>query len=246
MRKPLSACGRNVHDSYAIQPPTQPIDSCRYFFQDAWNILDASTILLVAAAFLLRGLDLHHQSDTTGDDDGNGTSWINVRFLGQVFLAGSAIPLFSRVLSLSQIDGTLGPMTQIIWRMMTHLVKFSVVVAVLMASFAMTFHVLFHTCPEASDLYGTYDTFGDAYITMFKAMLGTFDFDSFKNAEDCGLPREAETVGITLLVLYLAMMSILLLNLLIAVLSTAHAEVSSRVFKFSFARSRCDAREEER
>ncbi|CAM9260310.1 unnamed protein product, partial [Hapterophycus canaliculatus] len=172
-----------------------------YLFEDAWNILDASTILLVASAFVLRVFDLH------------------------LLLAGSAIPLFSRVLSLSQIDGTLGPMTQIIWRMMSHLVKFSAVVAVLMASFAMTFHVIFCKCQETSALHEQFNTVGDAYITMFKAMLGTFDFDSFRNIEGCALPLEAEAVGITLLVLYLAMMSILLLNLLIAVLSTAHAEV---------------------
>lgn len=191
-------------------------------------------------AFVLRVLNLHDQNDET--KPGPSASWNNIGFLAQLFLAGSAIPLFSRVLSLSQIDGTLGPMTQIIWRMMTHLGKFSVIVAVLMASFAMTFHVIFHTCPEASDLYDPYHTFGEAYITMFKAMLGTFDFDRFEKAEDCGLPREAETVGITLLVLYLAMMSILLLNLLIAVLSTAHAEVGSRVLSLSPGRLRWKCR----
>lgn len=208
----------------------------RYLFQDAWNVLDSSTILCVAGAFIFRMIALNEDREVSqsGNDPMNDsavekapTAVQGPLLWAQVLLAVSAIPLFARILSLSQIDDTLGPMTQIIWTMLSHLGKFSVFLAVLMASFALTFHVLFYTCEEGdSALYESFNTFGDSYLTMFKAMLGDFDFDSFKHADKCYRPGWAEQVGVTLLVLYLAIMAILLLNLLIAVLSTAHADVS--------------------
>lgn len=198
----------------------------RYLFQDAWNILDVSTILFAGGAFTLRMVNLRGQD---GDDEGgNGSpiSLVTAEFLAQVLLAVSALPLFARILSLSQIDNTLGPMTQIIWKMLSHLAKFSVFVAVLIASFALACHAIFHKCEEGHTLDEEYGTFSEAYLTMFRALLGDFNFESFKSARTCDIPRWAEPLGVFLLVLYLAISSVLLLNLLIAVLSTAHAEVS--------------------
>ena len=198
----------------------------RYLFHDAWNILDTSMILFVGWAFTFRMIDRHHQSESDGGTgDGDNADPTTAGFLAQVLLAISAIPLFARILSLSQIDNTLGPMTQIIWKMLSHLGKFSVFVSVLLASFALAFHALFRTC-AGGPLEQEYGTFSDSFLTMFKAMMGDFAFESFKPANDaCDVPHWAETVGVALLVVYLAIMSILLLNLLIAVLSTAHAEV---------------------
>ena len=198
----------------------------RYLFQDAWNILDVSTIAFVGGAFVLRMVNLHRQGGGTGEDGVLSTGPTSAEFLAQVLLAISALPLFARILSLSQIDNTLGPMTQIIWKMLAHLAKFSVFVAVLIASFALAFYAMFHTCGEGNLLHGEYGTFSDAYLTMFRALLGDFEFDSFKSARECDVPSWAEPVGVLFLVLYLAISSVLLLNLLIAVLSTAHAEVS--------------------
>ncbi|CAM9276948.1 unnamed protein product, partial [Scytosiphon promiscuus] len=74
------------HDPLALgrtQPGRISTTIHRYFFQDAWNILDASTIFFVVTAFVLRVFDLRHQSDeTNNDDNADGISWINVSFLG--------------------------------------------------------------------------------------------------------------------------------------------------------------------
>lgn len=198
-------------------------------FQDAWNILDISTILLVGAAFACRYVDLHNGTEALGGvGDGSSTTLTQAGFLAQMFLAISALPLFARILSLSQIDSTLGPMTQIILTMLSHLGKFSVFVAVLLASFALTFHALFHTCEKGHLLDEAYGTFSDAYLTMFRAMLGDFDFERLQSASTCSIPQWMETIGIALFVLYLATTTVLLLNLLIAVLSTAHTEVRQK------------------
>lgn len=146
--------------------------------------------------------------------------------MGQVLLASTAPLLFARILSLSQIDSTLGPMTQIIWTMLSHLVRFSVFIAVLISSFALTFHALLGGCESGNEAY---DTLSDAHLTMFKAMLGEFEFDDFLGDGKC-YPPLTEEAATVLLVVFLVVVAILLMNLLIAVLSTVHSEVSSCLF----------------
>ncbi|CAM9154277.1 unnamed protein product, partial [Ectocarpus fasciculatus] len=70
----------------------------RYVFYDTWNFLDTSTIGCILVAFIFRMIAL--------DDD-------FFLFHAQFFYAASAPLLFSRLLVLSQIDATLGPMTQV-------------------------------------------------------------------------------------------------------------------------------------
>lgn len=124
---------------------------------------------------------------------------------------------------------------------MSHLVRFSIFVIVIMSGFAIAFHVFFFKCYD--DDYNIHEAFGSldrSLLTLFRAMLGDFDFDVLMAAEDsCGRPPAAKVAGILLLVFYLVIMAILLLNLLIAVLSTAHAEVEKNAkAEFHLARSR--------
>lgn len=184
--------------------------------------------MCVAAAFVFRIIALHEDStkQTTDGADANATGLVTYSFfMAQTLLAASAPLLFARVLSLSQIDDTLGPMTQIIWTMMSHLARFSVFVGVLIMSFAVAFHALFYECKD-DYLQKAYGTVARSCLTMFRAMLGDFYFDDLTAAKEyCRLPW-AMDAAVGLLVLYLVLVAILLLNLLIAVLSTVHAEAS--------------------
>ena len=74
---------------------------------------------------------------------------------------------------------------------------------------------------------GTF-TFPEILLLLFKTLLGDVEaFDEFSaNARNRYSP-----IGNTLLVLYLVIMTIMLLNLLIAVLSTAHAKVETNAEK---------------
>eukprot|EP00752_Nemacystus_decipiens_P016917 g15145.t1 len=190
-----------------------------YLFQDAWNILNVSTIILVGAVFILRIAILHGNG---GSSFAIGTT--TAGFSAQVLLAVSAIPLFARILLLSQIDDTLGPMSQIVWKMLFHLANSTVFVSVLVASFGLAFHSIFYACEETNLLNEEFGTFSDAFLTMIRAMLGDFNFESFKSARTCDISPWAEPAGVFFLVLYLAISAILLVNLVIAVLSTVHAE----------------------
>ncbi|CAN0442122.1 unnamed protein product [Ectocarpus sp. 12 AP-2014] len=212
----------------------------RYVFYDTWNFMDTSTICCILVAFIFRMIA---RFDSEFD-----------LFYAQFFYALSAPLLFSRLLVLSQIDATLGPMTQVIWRMMSHMLRFSAFIAMVMLSFALAFHAVFHTCGEYSEPQCTLDdddafplrdafgTFGDSLLTVFSSALGGPEFDLFDDAGSdcrCNLPRGARSAGISMMVVYTITMSVVLLNLLIAVLSTAHDEVYVNAEKeFHLARAR--------
>ncbi|CAN0000111.1 unnamed protein product, partial [Laminaria digitata] len=160
-------------------------------------------------------------------------------FVARFFLAAIAPLLFGRVLSLAQVDKYLGPMTQIIWAMLFHLARFSVFMLVTMASFALAFYSLYGSCN--GDLRTAYSTPSVALLSMFKAMLGGkrhIAIHSYIGRDLCSGPAWEYEAGITLLVMYVVTMSILMLNLLIAVLGTVHDSVSQHAeVEFNLARN---------
>lgn len=107
--------------------------------------------------------------------------------------------------------------------MTAELAKFGVVIIVVMLGFAMSFHALFESV----------DTFGGTCLTLFKAMLGEVGFfDDFPG-------NDFDAVATALFVIYLVVIAVMLLNLLIAVLSTSHSKVEGKAdqeFKVSKAR----------
>ena len=92
-----------------------------------------------------------------------------------------------------------------------------------MLGFAMSFHTLFRDV----------DTFGGTCLTLFKAMLGEVGFfEEFPG-------DNFDAVATALLIVYLVVIAVMLLNLLIAVLSTSHSKVEGKAdqeFKVSKAR----------
>lgn len=105
--------------------------------------------------------------------------------------------------------------------MATVLLKFVFVVVVVMVGFAMALHVLFRGR----------DSFGETFLGLFNAMLGDTDFfDEFSG-------ERYDSVATVLLVTYLFVVTIMLLNLLVAILSTAHTRDTVKgEFKASKAR----------
>eukprot|EP00752_Nemacystus_decipiens_P018673 g16741.t1 len=127
---------------------------------------------------------------------------------GPAFYALSAPLVVSRVLFFAQILHFQGPMIQVIFRMTATLLQFGAVMLVVMIGFTMALHVLFHDLED----------FGDSLLGLFKAMLGdTGIFDEFSG-------ERYDAVATVLLVVYLFIVTIMLLNLLIAILSTSHAQ----------------------
>eukprot|EP00752_Nemacystus_decipiens_P009083 g8110.t1 len=127
---------------------------------------------------------------------------------GPAFYSLSAPLVVSRILFFAQILPYQGPMIQVIFRMTSKILQFGAVMAVVMIGFAMALHALFR------DL----DSFGQTFLGLFKAMLGdTAFFDEFSGGR-------YDDVASFLVILYLFIVTIMLLNLLIAILSTAHSQ----------------------
>lgn len=140
--------------------------------------------------------------------------------------------------------------------MLTELAQFSLVLLLVMLGFAASFSALYDTntvlverldpsC-DVSDhpVVQAFGKIGDSLLTIFAAMLGEFDFTVFYErydngaGVDCGGVMHVEA-GVTLMVIYLVIMAVMLLNLLIAVLSTAHSEVQQNASKeFQLARAK--------
>ncbi|CAN0376362.1 unnamed protein product, partial [Ascophyllum nodosum] len=237
-----STFGRRIKHSGSGKPGGKDLNRmvsglARYILHDTWNLLDVLSIAFVLVAFIfrLRGLTRFGGPSKPGDDF----------FIAQFFLASSAPLLFARLLLLSQIDGTLGPMIQILWRLMSHTVRFSAFIVVVLTSYALAFHAIFATCDEGSGLDEKFGTFAAALLSVFSAGLGEFGdiLDDFAGAEEyCAenpAPRLLEPAGVVLLLGYLVVMAVVLLNLLIAVLSSAHQKISSKgEMEFHLARTR--------
>ncbi|CAM9810440.1 unnamed protein product [Scytosiphon promiscuus] len=137
---------------------------------------------------------------------------------GRGLYALSAPFLFSRILFFGQILQFQGPMIQVIAAMMADFIRFAVIMAVVMLGFAVSFFALFRD--------------GTTWLNVFNAMLGDVFFEDFEG-------EVYEAVGTILLVMYLIVITILLLNLLIAVLSTSHSRMQDKAeqeYKVSKAR----------
>ena len=102
------------------------------------------------------------------------------------------------------------------------LVRFALILLVVILGFAMA---LFSLLRDADNF--TFH-FGDIMLLLFKTLLG--DVEAFEEFSDTAGNRYS-FAGNLLLVLYLVVMTIMLLNLLIAVLSTAHAKVEMNADK---------------
>lgn len=102
--------------------------------------------------------------------------------------------------------------------MTRELVRFGIVMLIILLGFAMSLHALFW---GSSEDY----TYRDAFLDLFRAMLGDLQLLETISENNNG----QEDVATTLVVVYLVIMTIIMLNLLIAVLSTAHAKVHGNI-----------------
>eukprot|EP00904_Undaria_pinnatifida_P012808 jgi/Undpi1/8658/HiC_scaffold_25.g11123.m1 len=140
-----------------------------------------------------------------------------------LYLYALSTPLaFSRLLFYAQILPSQGPMIQVIVSMTGELVKFVTLMLVVMLGFVMAFYSLF-------PLPGN---FGVICLKAFKAMLGETHFFQDVSGD------VFDTISTVLLVAYLIILTVMMLNLLVAVLNTAHTKVDKnpdREYKWAFS-----------
>lgn len=121
--------------------------------------------------------------------------------------------------------------SQVIFSMAAQLLQFAVVLGVIMMGFAMAFYALIR---ESSEAFG--NTPGETWLGIFYAMLG--DVSVFDEAISDDSNPYASWI-LALFVLFLVITTIMLLNLLVAILTVQHGAVQENVEKeFKVAQAR--------
>eukprot|EP00752_Nemacystus_decipiens_P006624 g5955.t1 len=133
--------------------------------------------------------------------------------VGRGLFALSAPLVFSRVLFFGQIWRRQGLVIQMMIILVGEMMHFGMVLGTIMMGFTVSFYALF----REERIYG------ELWLDVFKAMLG--EVGVFEELYDDSVHRNVAKV---LLVFYLIFVSVMLLNLLIAVLSTEHAKLEQQ------------------
>ncbi|DAZ97159.1 TPA: hypothetical protein N0F65_004773 [Lagenidium giganteum] len=113
-----------------------------------------------------------------------------------------------------QMISLTGLLIAITFKMLNDVIKFVVLYGVFQFGFSAAFLLLFH------DQGSRYDSYGNSFMATFLMLVGDFDSDLFLR-----LDGTKAIVGNTLVVVYLVGAMVMLLNLLIAMMSTTYQQV---------------------
>jgi hypothetical protein len=144
--------------------------------------------------------------------------------LCRVSLAFSAVPLSLALLQYLLINKDFGQLVIMIIGMTTDLMLFIFVYIISILGFGIAFLAIFRDTTE-------YNSVGNSLQTLFSSTMGNFDFSIFHGQPLCNF------VGVIALVLYVSMTGIVLVNLLIARMSSTHTKIEeTSLQEWSFAK----------
>jgi hypothetical protein len=183
----------------------------RSYIADMWNVLD----LWIHGCLLIWALLLpfpHHFN------------------ICRIFLAVSAVPLSLSLLQYLTNIQALGSLIIIIFAMVRDVATFIYIYVVFMLGFAITLYSLYRGQPGFADKSST-------FLTLFSATLSTFNFADVDSQGP--IFDQYGPFGVIVLILFVTLTAILLVNLLIAKMSTTHDRIESKAFEeWSFLRVR--------
>ncbi|CAM9561668.1 unnamed protein product, partial [Scytosiphon promiscuus] len=215
----------------AIWKQVQEAGSVRGHLTNPWNVVEATSLASLSAAFFFRMWAYTcngHGEFFCGEVLSASVNELNEVYLAQYFQAASAPFVLGKVLFLTQqIHSSLGPLMHSTFHVMGDLARFGALMLIITLGFALAFYAMFGSAaahlPEGGGI-AEYDTYYSSILTLFASMLGNFDFETFDGAP-------MAEAGMVLLAFFLCVMNVTLLNLLIAILATAHARVEGNADK---------------
>jgi hypothetical protein len=134
--------------------------------------------------------------------------------LDYLYSIGSAC-LWFRILLLFRLTRFLGPLVKMIQNMMTDILIFMILFLIQLIIFASVGNLLFASVTEYSSFY-------EANITLFSSALGNFDFTVLDDSD------KSWYISDSFLFVFLILNLVLLLNLLIAILSSTYALLENK------------------
>eukprot|EP01084_Bolivina_argentea_P067703 123248_1 len=135
-----------------------------------------------------------------------------------VILWGVAtITLWLRLINFCVLSHKLGPMVQMIYKMLDDIVTFLEIMLILFLGFSFALMFIM------GGVHENFDTPLNSALTLFTAILSEFDFGAFTDEE--GSNTTLVYFGYAVMMFYLIIGSLILLNLLIAMMATTYAHI---------------------
>eukprot|EP01083_Nonionella_stella_P161426 528743_1 len=189
----------------------------KHYLSETANKFDALISCVFMTAFALRFVALFRGSPNCGSIESD--CWrdgkMNTAF---VMLWGiSTIILWLRLITFCVLSHKLGPMVQMIFKMADDIVTFFEIMMILFLGFSFALMFIL------GDIHSSFDTPFNAALTLFTSILGDFDFESFHDATNIYLLY----FGYGVMILYLIIGSLVLLNLLIAMMATTYEQIDA-------------------
>jgi hypothetical protein len=130
--------------------------------------------------------------------------------VGKVLWGVMSFAYTIRVLLCFVVNQNFGPTLRMMYSTFVDIIPFMSVFGVILICFAVSFHNFFYESPG-------YETLKASCTTLISAALGSFDFYSFESRKD---------LGFVLVMVWILIANILILNILIAVLSSRYEALS--------------------
>jgi ankyrin repeat protein len=205
------------------------------YWDNAWNILDWVVALLLMFSFACRlvfvdnmGYDAIWSCTDTAIDCSKLT---NIYVL---CMSANMIMMTIRTCFIFSLYPTVGPLLIMVRRMTGDVWNFIVLELIVVFAFIFSFRFVVQEAASGGDLDATFGTAGRTVLTLIDASLGNAP-ESIGTYEE--LPLFRETLAQVMLILFIIASAVIMVNLLIAMMSSTYEEVKGNAFKvYSWSR----------
>lgn len=205
--------------------------SLKAYFAVGWNVADVASVACFVAALVLRIVTLlktmtgHVNAfgeDVAADqhaDLGRASfdTYVRLRLTfqyyryGRNFLAAGILVNFVKAFKFLSVSRQLSQFTRTIYRVAAEMLNVLLILAIVLAGFAIAFHVLL------GHAIARYRTFPDAATTLLLVVFGDFDLEE--------IIRFAPLLGVALMLAYVVIMTFILLTMLLKIVDVSYGEV---------------------
>eukprot|EP01084_Bolivina_argentea_P148121 259029_1 len=199
------------------------IQCCAYegfsaYFNQTENYFDSFISILFLMCFIIRYYGKEHYNPCAARDDCS-QDVLNTVFA--ILWSAATIALWLRLVVFCVFSRNLGPMVQMIYRMIDDIYTFFAIMIIIFFGFTFALSFLM------GDIHSDFENPFRAGLTLFMAALGEFDFDAFDDKRDQleELGEYHAATGILIWaarlfsIAYLIVASLVLLNILIAMMA---------------------------
>ena len=130
---------------------------------------------------------------------------------GRNFLAAGILVNFVKAFKFLSVSRQLSQFTRTIYRVAAEMLNVLLILAIVLAGFAIAFHVLL------GHAIARYRTFPDAATTLLLVVFGDFDLEE--------IIRFAPLLGVALMLAYVVIMTFILLTMLLKIVDVSYGEV---------------------